>query len=376
MTPTALLPLTMPKWGMSMTSGKVVAWLSAEGGPIAVGDELIEIETEKSVNVLEADTPGRLVRRVAAEGDELPVGALLGVLAAPGAEATPEAIDEFVEGFCAAFVPPEEESEVDAGPVMLSMEGVSVAYRLYPGDGAPDAAPMVLIHGFGGDQEGWLFNVGELARDRPVYTLDLPGHGRSSREVGDGSPGFLSGVVSRWLDELELGPVHLVGHSLGTAVAIELARAREVLSLALIAGLGPGTAVDAHYVEGFTTADRRRQLKPFLLQLFADERFVTRDMVETVLRAKRIESTSEALKRIAEASILGVDTDPMGGLESLDVPIQVIWGRRDRVATATQTERLPPSIPVEIIEGAGHMVHIEAASTVNRLLRELAAGRR
>ncbi len=362
----------MPKWGMTMATGKIVDWIATEGALVDEGDELVEIETEKSVNVLETTSPGRLVRRVGQEGDELPVGALLGVLAPPGTEVSPEQIDEFVAEFNASFVPEVPETEEVKGPSRVTVDGLVIAHRHHPGGGPPAAPPLVLIHGFGGDQDSWQFNVGEIARDRPVRTVDLPGHGQSSREVGDGSTQFLAGILSAWLDEVEPGPVHLAGHSLGAAVALELASAREVLSLTLIAGLGPGTAVDRDYVEGFITAQRRRQLKPHLLRLFADERFVTRDMVETVLRAKRIESTSEALERIARASILATETEPRIRLASPPSPTQVIWGRRDQVAPSAQAEALSPPLTVEIIEGAGHMVHVETASRVNRLLRRMA----
>jgi pyruvate dehydrogenase E2 component (dihydrolipoamide acetyltransferase) len=50
---------------------------------------------------------------------------------------------------------------------------------------------MVLIHGFGGDLNNWLFNHEALAADREVYALDLPGHGESTKDVGrhPGRPG-------------------------------------------------------------------------------------------------------------------------------------------------------------------------------------------
>ena len=90
----------MPKWGLTMTEGKVVKWLKPPGASFAQGDELLEIETSKITNVMEAEADGTLLRIVAPEGSTLPIGALLAVIAPPN---TPAAdIDAFVAGFVVA----------------------------------------------------------------------------------------------------------------------------------------------------------------------------------------------------------------------------------------------------------------------------------
>ena len=73
--------LTMPKWGLSMQEGKVNGWLKEVGDKIAVGEEIVEVESEKIAGAVEAATAGVLRRQLAAADDVLPVGALLGIVA-------------------------------------------------------------------------------------------------------------------------------------------------------------------------------------------------------------------------------------------------------------------------------------------------------
>ena len=74
-------PITIPQWGLTMTEGTLVKWNLAEGDAVKEKDEIAEIETEKIVNVLESPSGGILRKLIGKEGDTLPVGALIGVIA-------------------------------------------------------------------------------------------------------------------------------------------------------------------------------------------------------------------------------------------------------------------------------------------------------
>ena len=76
--------ITMPQLGLTMTEGTVSQWLKHEGDSVKVGDEIVEVETDKISNVVEAHEDGVLLKIVAQEGDVLPVKGIMGYIGQPG----------------------------------------------------------------------------------------------------------------------------------------------------------------------------------------------------------------------------------------------------------------------------------------------------
>ncbi|MGB3955208.1 MAG: biotin/lipoyl-containing protein [Brooklawnia sp.] len=99
--------ITMPKWGLSMTTGTVTGWRVAVGDRIAEGDAALEVATAKIEGEVESPVSGVVRRIIAEEDDELPVGALLAVVS--DEEVSEAEIDAHIAEFQANFVPPEEE---------------------------------------------------------------------------------------------------------------------------------------------------------------------------------------------------------------------------------------------------------------------------
>lgn len=97
MSPPAIQAITVPKLGLTMKEGTLAAWHVAPGAPVAAGQALCDIETEKVTSECPAESAGVLRRQLAGVGSTLPVGALIGVVAA--AEVDEAAIDRYIADF-------------------------------------------------------------------------------------------------------------------------------------------------------------------------------------------------------------------------------------------------------------------------------------
>src|SRR5258705_11550536 len=114
-----IIPITMPKFGLAMTEGKVASWIKPEGAEISIGEEIADIETTKITNTYESPVKGTLRRHVAAEQEDLAVGALIAVVA----DATvPESeVDAFIAAVQAEVASGHAQDQAGAAPVPVSV---------------------------------------------------------------------------------------------------------------------------------------------------------------------------------------------------------------------------------------------------------------
>lgn len=367
----AITPIVMPKWGLSMKEGTINAWLVDEGTEISVGMPILDVETDKIANAVEAPDAGTLRRKVADAGDVLPVKALLGVLAP--AEVSDAEIDTYVAGY---ETPADDEDEAEAGPAFhfVEVDGLRVRYaRRGHGDEA-----VLFLHGFGGDLDNWLFNLDPLADTYTVVALDLPGHGQTSPRLAGTTLADMAGFVTRFLDAVDIERAHLVGHSMGGGIAAQLAldAPQRVLSVALVSPVGFGDTINNGYTEGFVNAQSRRDLKPVIELLFANPELVSRQMLDDLLRYKRLDGVPEALTALGASLFADGRQREQPGLRLGDTGKRtlVIWGGQDRIIPVAHAENAPAGATVMVFDDAGHMSQLEKAGEVNGLLKVHLAG--
>ena len=346
----AIIAVTVPKWGLTMEEGTLVSWLKDDGDAVEKGAPIAEVESSKIANDLEAPASGTLRRRVAAEGDVLPVGGLLAVIT--DSDDADSDVDAFIESFIVEA--PDAEETAAAEPHFAQVDGLDIAYVAL---GEGEGTALLFIHGFGGDRNNWLFNQQALADGRRAIALDLPGHGLSGKAISDASLVALARVASSVLAKEDVSRAVLVGHSLGAAVAMTLAKMEpmRVAGIVALSGAGLGQPVSTDFIGAFLQAERRKDMKAAARMLFADADLVTRDLVEDLLKFKRTDGVQAALDALATGAIAEADAaDQSVGVSQ---PIVKFWGGVDRIIAAGSDGQTLPDV--------GPMPHMEAASAVN-----------
>ena len=463
----------MPKVDMDMAAGRIMAWHVAEGGSVAKGDPLFDIETDKAAMEIEAPASG-ILRHASPEGTEVPIGTpcawlyaedeAVGEPPVPGTHAggadadAPADADEAPapdetpapgdgrtapdygsrgpapgDGREANGAPAREDAPASAGDdtstekpratpraralaaeAGIDLRGIAGSgprARVQAGDvrealevreapapaearetPAPAPAtfrsetgalsvtrtkggtgtPVVLLHGFASDATSWA-PVEAHIKHRPLVRIDLPGHGKSPRLALDGF-GDLVREVRRAFDDLGEDRVHLVGHSLGGALAVALAdtRAKRLASLTLVAPAGLGPEVNGDLLNGICRATRAESLAPWLRGLVANEDIVTDNYVRTVMAGRSDPDLRAAQAAMADVLFPdGVQAfDLRAALARISVPGRVIWGRRDEVIPWRHALRAPGRMALHLFDGVGHMPQVECANEVGAILAD------
>lgn len=258
----------------------------------------------------------------------------------------------------------------------IEVDGRRVRVRV---DGDPAEAPVLLLHGIGRSLEDWSPQYERLARSHRVIALDVPGFGFSDRpREAITLAAFARGVVGA-VDALgETRPLHVVGNSLGGAIALQLLalQPERVASLVLVNSAGFGSEVTvllrmlAMPVIGPLSTRRTTRASARLLErtIYADSSLATRDRIDHAVAIGRQPQTNAVMRETAVELATGRGVRP-GWRRQLSAaaaqhrrPTLIVWGDRDRVLPAHhlgEARRVFPHAETHLLSGIGHMPQIE-----------------
>jgi esterase len=262
-------------------------------------------------------------------------------------------------------------------------ETVSLCSRDLGGENLP---PILLLHGLLGSSRNWLSAGRTLALHRRVVALDLRNHGESPH-AGYMDYATLVADVVAWIRAQRLGPVHLVGHSMGGKAAMLLACTHPgmVRSLAI---LDIADKAYPPHLEGAFQAMRAMHPQSFRRIVEAEqalfpaveEESLRRFLVTNLRRNEQgtfdwqihLEAIHRALPHLADRSIN--EFHRYGG------PVNLIRGDRSDFVQPGDLDRMRstfPNISESILQDAGHNVHIDQKERfVETLIRFLEAAER
>jgi len=171
--------LEIPKWGLSMEEGTLVAWHISEGDSFSEGDDLCDIETSKITNVYEAPFSGVLRKKIAELGVTLPVKAPIGLVA--DMSVTDEEVERFLAGLGGAADDVNNTDEVEAvdpKPSSVDVEQKSETTQHAPG---ADNIPDILLSGQDDADVFATLHARKFAKKLGINLHNVSGSGRRNR---------------------------------------------------------------------------------------------------------------------------------------------------------------------------------------------------
>ncbi len=185
--------LDMPQLGLTMEKGTILQWLRAEGEAVQKGQPVVLIQTEKVEYEVESPAVGTLLKVVAKEGIELPVGGLMGILGQPGEDVssllagTPVAVEPRAAPSPAGRVPEEPRA---AEPV--AARGPAERIKI-----SPVAKKLAQQHGIDIAALTGTGPEGRIVREdieRATAARGAPSAGYPAERLGDQAPSEVTAV--------------------------------------------------------------------------------------------------------------------------------------------------------------------------------------
>jgi len=238
----------------------------------------------------------------------------------------------------------------------------------------------VLLHGILVSSWAWRFNLDALSQHFRVLAVCQKGHGWSGRNADDYSIGALARFVSRLLDKLGIDRFHLVGNSLGGAVSLRLTldEPHRVDRLILVdaAAVPVMRSIDRIMAvqSGILAPVYRTFGRPWVFQLLLRTLAyralpIDRHYMEWFMSPLRQKGTIKAAVHVIRELQPGLQ-QIFENLHKIERPVQLIWGRHDRLVPLKAgliLNRTLPTSRLEVLSHCGHCAHEEDPERFNEI---------
>lgn len=296
---------------------------------------------------------------------------------------------------CAPEVEPKTFAELEY-PVPTRDLTLSDGTRIAYADQGKGGRTLLMIHGLGSYLPAWSRTIPDLSRSHRVVAIDLPGYGKSDKNLPEHTLPVFRDVVIEVLDSLGVERAVVVGHSMGAQIAILTALDHpgrvEALVLAAPAGLERFTTEDREWFSTYISPAAIRMVPALLVERQVKLNFHTfpeqaRFMVEDRIAVMDDPAFADYARAQSESVFSMLDTPVADRLGELDIPVLMVFGRQDALIPNTtlhpgltldsllgQARAAIPGLQIELVDPAGHLVQFERPDAVNPLILQFLDG--
>lgn len=262
----------------------------------------------------------------------------------------------------------------------IQLNGMSYSYS-----STGEGPALLLLHGFTGCKENWLFLINRLAEQYRVIALDLPGHGKteSPTDLARYTMESVCKDIDQLLNRLSIPSIHLLGYSMGGRVALAYAVLYpDKVKTLLLESSSPGLLTHIERVQrtksDYQLADEilKKGIPSFVekwenIPLFASQRELPEEK-QARIRDQRLQNSAFGLSQSLKGMGTGVQSSYWDKLSSLTMPVLLLCGELDKkfcgIAKNMQM-RIPHAI-IQQISQVGHAIHVEQPEVFGKIVDE------
>jgi len=241
-------------------------------------------------------------------------------------------------------------------------------------------APVILLHGSGGEGARWMPTIKGLASEFRVIAPDQIGWGASDKPMTVYHSGVFAEFLARFMREIGVPKAALVGQSMGAGVALQMAvnYPQLVDRMVLVNGGGFRSANEAPragapdwHARQISNAGTLAESREYLEKMYYNHSLITDQQVESNLILRlRSAYTAESVQIANARGLGGVTEEEVRGIKT---PTLLVWGANDKLSPPVNADKLNAAITGSrkvLIDKAGHYPFIEHPDQFNQAVRE------
>lgn len=285
------------------------------------------------------------------------------------------------------------QTKLESSDGFIESPNGKIWYKIY---GSKEEIPLLLIHGGPGGRSCRLTPITELSNERPVILYDQLGSGKSDRPADTTLWRFQRFVneLDLLIDSLGLNKVHILGHSWGSALAVEyfLTKKPEKVKSLILVGPLLSTSLwleDANYLRKELPDSIQKVLKYCEEEglvdskeyLSATDYFYDKHMYRIKPIPEYTECGDSDFNEVVYKQMWGpsefycsgnlINFDRINRLNEISIPVLLLIGEYDevRLETLHKIQKLFPNAQIEVIKDAAHMSMVDQPEEFNRIVR-------